>query len=322
MAQKILIVGLSGSMGTLTAERMLNSDGEYSTTGFGIGADSDNGKIIIIKSGELLQDYLTFSFPKLTEWELGIIKEEQPIIIDFTHKDVIKSNWEKYYKKWGCPLIVGTIGVKKEDFVGNTAPVIIGSPNLCPQIVEVLRTFSALEAKSLEGISFEIIESHQDSKTEVSGTAVRMKELFEKAGAVEKSPILLVRDKEKQSKMGIPKEYLNGHGWHTYRFFGERDTISAHNTLQLMNVCSALWDKITNKAPVEEVGFSKLVGHWNNQTKTLYITYGQSPSMEVVLVHNVNGRQPYIDGLFETVLPTMRHLINVGENSVLDMFDL
>ncbi|MDR0860027.1 MAG: hypothetical protein LBO09_03435 [Candidatus Peribacteria bacterium] len=316
MAQKILIVGLPGSMGTLTAERMLNSDGEYSTTGFGIGADSDNGKIITIKSGELLQDYLIFSFSKLTEWELGIIKEEQPIIIDFTHKDIIKSNWENYYKKWGCPLIVGTIGMKKEDFVGNTAPVIIGSPNLCPQIVEILRFFTELKPKSLKKWKFEIIESHQEGKTEPSGTGVRVKECLEKAGATEKTPMVSIRDKKEQLEMGVPKEYLNGHGWHTYEFFIKKNKYPLHDPSNFLR-------KITGDLCVHTYFTNKDFKEfwWENPSKTLILlicTKGSS----VKLIHNVNGRQPYIDGLFKTVLPTMRHLINVGENSVLDMFDL
>jgi 4-hydroxy-tetrahydrodipicolinate reductase len=300
----ILIVGLSGSMGRLTAGGVFASK-EYKLVPFGIVAPNDNREAII----------RTVSFSQLTERDMEDIENKQPIIIDFTHKDVIKSNWEKYYQYWGCPLIIGTIGIKKEDIIGNKAPVIIGSPNLCPQIVEILRTFSELEPESLKGMKFEIEESHQASKNEVSGTAVRIKTLFERAGAVEKNPIQSIRSIAQQREIGVPDEFLDGHGWHKYSFSFKKSEQANY----LLNTCYQLFQQITNDDVVMEGKY--LLGSWENSSETLSIEF-KCNGANIIFAHNVNGRVPYIDGLFDTVLPAMVKMIENGDTSVKDMFDL
>jgi 4-hydroxy-tetrahydrodipicolinate reductase len=307
MKQKILIVGVSGSMGRLVAERILASD-KCDLMSFGVVAPDERSEWVTVGNTKLR------CIP-INEVNADIFRREQFIIIDFTHKDVIGTNWEKYYKKWSCPLIVGTIGVKKADFIGNTAPVIIGSPNLCPQIVEVLRTFSSLEEGSLKDIQFEITESHQASKKEVSGTAVRMQELFRNAGAIEKSPIHVIRRTDEQLKIGVPQKYLNGHGWHKYSFSSEND----EQVNYLVNICYPLFQRITTDDVVMEDDY--FLGSWENSSETLFVEL-RGVGANIIFTHNINGRVPYIDGLFNAVLPTMAKMIASGDNSVKDMFDL
>jgi 4-hydroxy-tetrahydrodipicolinate reductase len=310
MKRNVLIVGLSGNMGQLTAERILQG-GEY---GIHLGVVAPNEIVEGIVKRVAIGKQIIPCIP-LSNVHPDYLRDEKPIIIDFTHKGVILDNWKNYYKPWELPLIVGTIGVKKSDFTDNKAPVIIGSPNLCPQIVEVLRTFSQLEPESLKGITFEITESHQASKTETSGTAVRMKELFEKAGAVEKYPIHVVRNIDEQLKMGVPEEHLGGHGWHKYCFSFEK--IEQAN--YLLNTCHQLFQYVSNDDVLIEDKY--LFGDWENSSETLSIDF-MSDGESITFSHNVNGRQPYIDGLFETVLPKMVGMIENGSCEVKDMFDL
>ena len=318
--QKILIIGLSGSMGKLTAER-INELG-LSLVSFGIGAPEDNGKIVTIKWGnEKIQDYSIIDFNHIDEIQLDIIKKEKPIIIDFTHKNVVKNNWEQYYKGWGCPVIFGTIGIKKSDIIGNKAPIIIGSPNLSPEIVEVLRAFSSLEEGSLKNFTFSISESHQEPKKEISGTAVRIEEYSKKAGAKENSPIEVIRDPQIQKQMGITEEYLNGHGWHTYKFFVDGHDLEHVNDLS--ETLSKLFYRITKSKLNTEKKNGKITNRWTNQTKTLEVIFEiKVENSEITFTHNVNGRVPYIDGLFETVMPAIQKMIENKSIEVKDMFDL
>lgn len=319
MEQKILVVGSSGNMGGLTTQRAL-AEG-YGMMPFGI----DVLNKMVISFGKPVVNFDTLNQPQFqgaNDTWLDLIRKNKPIIIDFTHKSVILDNFNNHYKHWGCPLIVGTIGVKKEDFVGNTAPVIIGSPNLCPQIVAILKAFSSLEEGSLKGIKFAIDESHQASKKEISGTAIYMKELFERAGAIEKEPIYVIRNKEEQLRMGVPEEFLDGHGWHMYRFLV--DPVNGDPNC-LTDILSKWFLKVASRRLERED--RDVVGKWESEDKTLAINvrfYAPLHGCDIMIefFHDVNGRQPYSNGLFETVLPKMKEMVEVGNNVVYDMFNL
>ena len=316
--QNVLIVGLTGEMGGLAAERILASK-EYAMMPFGIVSKEDVERGITFWRG-----LPCVFFEEVGRYHKCDIKEEKPIIIDFTHKDVIRFNWENYYREWECPLIVGTIGMKKEDFIGNEAPVIVGAPNLCPQVVAVLKIFSQLGPGSLEGVRFEIIESHQSTKTEVSGTALQMKEYFERAGALEVTPILSMRERETQLVLGVPEKYLDGHGWHTYNFFSEDE-----KKIQfLIDTCHGFFSTFPQtKSPVVlpdyfEEFYSKEPYKKDRSTMSMSITSDRRRTLR--LSHDVNGRQPYIDGLME-VLHVMTHILGRSEEErlkVRDMFTL
>jgi 4-hydroxy-tetrahydrodipicolinate reductase len=68
------------------------------------------------------------------------------------------------------------------------------------------------------GYGLEIKESHQSGKADTSGTAKAMVGYFQKLGLdFNTDQIVKVRDPETQKNdLGVPEEYLGGHGWHTY----------------------------------------------------------------------------------------------------------
>ena len=324
MKQKILIVG-PGNMGQLTASRVLASD-NYELVNYFIGAPSDHGKIVTITWGDhLIQDYPTYDFLHLIEERVNLIKDEKPIIIDLTHKDAVKDNWNNYYKEWGCPVVFVTIGIRKEDIVGHQAPVIIGSPNLCGPIISLFKFFNGLAEGAMYGIVYFNVESHQKTKQEASGTEKRFSELFRKAGAVTLYPVQMVRDEESQRALGIPKEFLGGHGWHFCTF--EPATKSDSDYRSYMKFKESFEEcmqslKTTYPHLVDYSVNRRTDMFLFNEDGTLCIGYERLSWDAFRFFTKINGRASYIDELFRRVLPAMVDMVEQGKNEKMDMFDL
>lgn len=67
-----------------------------------------------------------------------------------------------------------------------------------------------------------IIESHQQTKKDVSGTAKAL------VASLRKQPSIItsVRDPQKQIKLGVPRKYLSGHAYHEVTFAHDGVTTS------------------------------------------------------------------------------------------------
>lgn len=90
--------------------------------------------------------------------------------------------------------------------------------------------------EAFEGFKLTIRESHQASKPDPSGTAIGLLDCFKALGTpLEKEQIIMVRDPAVQEKeMGIPAQYLGGHGYHTYTMTSPDGTVMlqfTHNIL-------------------------------------------------------------------------------------------
>ena len=321
--RKILVVGASGQMGRLAIlEAPLYG---YEIMPFGIIGPEDPTKHVHGRNGEII-DCLTFD--KITPRML----KEKPIVVDFTHKSVVNQNWERYYEKLKLPLIVGTIGLKKEHIISSCSPVIIGSPNFALELANIMNIFSKeLPRNFLKNILIGVTESHQGpdpkngltGKTEFSGTADRMIESFENAGG----KILYktsVRDPKVQSAMGIKPEYLSGHAWHTYHFMSPNQEwgIKSVEDLSEQIIDNVRYGThwMEPEYNIFKDGHSGIFQVWNKD-KTFQLRVEYDP-YNVWLSHNINGRKPYIDGLFESVLPELEKILVSGKNEVRDMFDI
>ena len=324
MKQKILIVG-PGNMGQLTGSRVLASD-KYRLATYFIGAPSDNGKIVTITwADNLIQDYPVYDFLHLIKEQVNLINEEKPIIVDVTHKDVVKHNWDTYYKGWGCPVVFITIGIKKEDFTGNKAPVIIGSPNLCGPIISLFKFLEGLTEGTMRGISYYNAESHQRTKKEPSGTEKRFAELFQKAGASELRPVNMIRDEASQRALGVPEEFLGGHGWHFCTFVPASNSDSDYRTFMEFK------ESVEEFMQSLQTTYPHLVDYANNRRMdmclfnnngTLSIGYENLADRSFRFFTKINGREAYIDELFSCVLPEIVNMSKRGQNETKDMFDL
>lgn len=71
---------------------------------------------------------------------------------------------------------------------------------------------------AFSGYKLKVVESHQSSKVDTSGTARAIVSSFRKLGvSFGDDKIEMVRNPDEQiHRMGVPKECLNGHAFHSY----------------------------------------------------------------------------------------------------------
>ncbi len=145
------------------------------------------------------------------------------ITVDFTLPAAVNDNAE-FYCRHELPFVMGTTGgdreMLKKTVLSSSISAVI-APNMAKQIVgfQAMMEYAAENFPGLfDGYSLEIRESHQKTKVDTSGTAKAMVHYFNKLGVrFAENDIIKVRDPEiQQNDWKIPKEYLNGHAWHTY----------------------------------------------------------------------------------------------------------
>jgi 4-hydroxy-tetrahydrodipicolinate reductase len=139
----------------------------------------------------------------------------------------------------------------------NIAAVI--SPNMAKQIVgfQAMMEYAAQTFPGLfSGYSLQIKESHQHGKADTSGTAKAMVGYFNELGLeFNADEIIKVRDPNVQkNEMGVPEDFLTGHGWHTYQLTSGDGTVRfafTHNvngreiyTLGTLDAVAYLYEKV------------------------------------------------------------------------------
>jgi 4-hydroxy-tetrahydrodipicolinate reductase len=150
-------------------------------------------------------------------------KEGAFITVDYTHPTAVNDNAEFYVRR-RLPFVMGTTGGDRDHLestvIASSIPAVI-APNMAKQIVgfQAMMEYAATTFPDLfKGYSLEIKESHQRGKADTSGTARAMIEAFNGLGIpFSAEDIQMERDPDIQESLwGIPREYLVGHGWHTY----------------------------------------------------------------------------------------------------------
>jgi len=209
---KVMVCGMPGKMAQIVAEtcakRKLNVI-PYSLTGEG------------------LSEFNGFTLLGLADRDsriVALLKEYPDLIaVDYTHPSAVNSNAE-FYVKHKIPFVMGTTGGDREALIAlvkrTNHPCVI-APNMAKQIV-ALQAMLEWTAKNFPGVfggyNLHVVESHQKTKADTSGTAKALVKSFLEMGAAGKEPIIeMVRDEESQiKKMAVPSEHLNGHAFHTY----------------------------------------------------------------------------------------------------------
>jgi len=145
------------------------------------------------------------------------------IVIDFTHPSAVNSNADIYAGSQ-CPFVMGTTGGDREKLMkvtNDSETYAVIAPNMCKQIVAFQATMEKMASdfpNAFGGYKMELTESHQSTKADTSGTAKAVVASFNSLGvqpfAVD--DIRKVRDPQEQASMGVPKDSLTGHAWHTY----------------------------------------------------------------------------------------------------------
>jgi 4-hydroxy-tetrahydrodipicolinate reductase len=222
----ILMAGLPGKMATKVAEKILEQEdmslNKFALTGY-----------ITEEKTEIKNETIHLAKPAYhaSFLERLFSGKENLILVDYSQPDVVNMNAELYCK-CKIPFVMGTTGgdrKKLEEVVKNSEISAVIAPNMAKQIVG----FQAMMQSAAENFpdlfkdyTLEIVESHQQGKKDTSGTAKAMVSYFSKLGVLfPEEPIKMIRNPEEQKALGIPEEYLSGHGWHTYTLKSKDETV-------------------------------------------------------------------------------------------------
>lgn len=216
---KVMVNGLPGNMASHVIKHALADNR------FEVIPDSLTGPEITETEKVIDSVSINLVNPQNRDQTISAIKEKEgPFLsVDFTLPPAVNSNAD-FYCKHSLPFVMGTTGGDRQslnDTVSKSSIPAVIAPNMAKQIVgfQAMMEYAANAFLNLfEGYSLEIKESHQNGKADTSGTAKAMVKYFNSLGlSYTEEDITKERNPEIQKNIwGIPEEYLEGHGWHTY----------------------------------------------------------------------------------------------------------
>ncbi len=220
MEIKVMVNGLPGNMAVEIIEAVQRRGltvVPYSLTGPGVELEEleVGGEVITIVSADLKDDIISS------------IKEEHGefITVDFTHPTAVNSNAE-FYVANELPFVMGTTGGDRDKLmndVESSGLYAVIAPNMAKQIVALQSMLESTRDNFpgiYDGYTLSVVESHQKTKADTSGTAIAIVDILNGMGIVPFSvdQIEKVRIEDQQTgRMEVPEEYLTGHAFHTYR---------------------------------------------------------------------------------------------------------
>ncbi|XP_038897260.1 4-hydroxy-tetrahydrodipicolinate reductase 2, chloroplastic isoform X2 [Benincasa hispida] len=207
-------------------------------------ADSAGLNVVPVSFGSLEESGLTIQAsgkdilvhgPSDRENVLASVFDEYPnlIVVDYTVPSAVNDNAELYCKV-GIPFVMGTTGGDRDRLyktVDDSKVYAVISPQMGKQVVAFLAAMEIMAEQfpgAFSGYSLEVMESHQTSKVDASGTAKAVISCFQKLGvSFDMDQIKLIRDPKQQIEMvGVPEEHLSGHAFHMYHLTSPDKTVS------------------------------------------------------------------------------------------------
>lgn len=172
-------------------------------------------------------DGINFSLLPLNSHKTAILEQKPDIIVDFTLPRSVVRN-AQLYCDCNTPFVTGTTGGDRDllnTTVRNSNISAVIAPNMAKQIVafQAMMRYAAENFPNVfRGYKLVIQESHQKGKADTSGTAKSIVNYFNELGIpFRKDQIIKMRDPDEQLVRGVPREYLNAHGWHSYHLRSE-----------------------------------------------------------------------------------------------------
>jgi len=225
---KVMVNGIPGNMAVKVAEHVLRDPGLRLIPFALTGPEIDKSEF------QVRSTHVKLITPKERDEIIKSIKEEEGdfISVDYTMPDAVNAN-ASFYCSQDLPFVMGTTGgdrILLEKTVENSNICAVIAPNMAKQIV-AFQAMMEYASKNFPGVfkgyKLEIKESHQKGKVDTSGTAKAMVSYFNLLGIpFNQDEIIKERDPEVQrSQWGIPEEYLDGHGWHTYTLTSADGTV-------------------------------------------------------------------------------------------------
>lgn len=251
MSVLVMVNGIPGNMGRIVAETCV-------ARGLTLVPFSLTGEIIVENEAIVAGQTIQLLKPSNREERIGEVLKNYPglICIDFTHPSAVNEN-ALFYVKHNIPFVMGTTGGNRDELlelVRKTNHPSVIAPNMSKQIVAFQAMIEYLATEfptAFSGYKLSVVESHQKTKADTSGTAKAIVASFNKMGFdFSVNDIEKVRDENSQvSRMHVPTEYLGGHAFHTYSLDSSDGTV--HFEFQ-HNVCGR---KIYAEGTVDAVNF-------------------------------------------------------------------
>ncbi|PON48567.1 Dihydrodipicolinate reductase [Trema orientale] len=167
------------------------------------GSEEESGNTVQVCGKEI-----TVQGPSKRESTLASLFDEYPnlIVVDYTVPAAVNDNAELYCKV-GVPFVMGTTG---------------GDRDLLYKTVENSKVYAVVSPQ----MGKQLMESHQASKGDTSGTAKAVISCFKNLGvSFDMDQIQLIRDPKLQREMvGVPDEHLSGHAFHMYHLTSPDET--------------------------------------------------------------------------------------------------
>ncbi|KAF9617179.1 hypothetical protein IFM89_034330 [Coptis chinensis] len=230
----IMVNGCSGKMGRAVIKAAVSAGIQVVPISF--CSEEESGEIVNVEGMNI-----HLHGPSVREAVLASVFAAHPnlVVVDYTVPDAINNNAELYCKV-GVPFVIGTTGGDRERLyktVEDSKVYAVISPQMGKQVVAFLAAMEIMADQfpgAFSGYSLQVMESHQASKLDTSGTAKAVISCFQKLGvSYQLDQIQQIRDPEQQVQMvGVPEEYLNGHAFHMYHLTSPDETsIYAEGTI-------------------------------------------------------------------------------------------
>lgn len=224
----IMVNGCTGKMGRAVLEAAMSAG--LNPVPVALGGPEDAGKILDFNGKQI-----EVHGPSDRESILSSTFKEYPdlIVVDYTVPAAVNEN-ASLYCKVGVPFVMGTTGGDREllyKTVADSKVFAVISPQMGKQVVAFLAAMEIMAEQfpgAFSGYDLQVMESHQASKLDVSGTAKSVISCFQKLGAsFELEQVQLIRDPKLQVEMvGVPEEHLLGHAFHMYHLTSPDGTVS------------------------------------------------------------------------------------------------
>ncbi|OMO90429.1 hypothetical protein COLO4_19183 [Corchorus olitorius] len=228
LAIPIMVNGCTGKMGNAVIKAADSAGLHIVPVSF--GAEKESGKTVEVSGKEIL-----VHGPSERESVLASLFNEYPnlIVVDYTVPDTVNDNAE-LYSKVGVPFVMGTTGGDRDQLyktVEESNIYAVISPQMGKQVVAFLAAMEIMAEQfpgAFSGYSLQVMESHQSSKVDTSGTAKAVISCFQKLGvSFDMDEIHMIRDPKQQLDMvGVPEEHLAGHAFHMYHLTSPDETVS------------------------------------------------------------------------------------------------
>jgi 4-hydroxy-tetrahydrodipicolinate reductase len=165
--------------------------------------------------------------PEERQAALELVRRDYPgaVMIDYTLPSAVNDN-ARFYCANNQPFVMGTTGGDRDllmEEVAAAGTYAVIAPNMGKQIVAFQTMMESMAAQfpgCLAGYSLAVVESHQRTKVDTSGTAKAVVASFQKMGieGFGESDIEKVREAGAQvARMGVPEAAVaGGHAFHTY----------------------------------------------------------------------------------------------------------